>query len=60
VERSALVDFSWDSRTLNKIIIASALRLPTSKPVGNWIDLGLKRCKILNFVLKIKEREENL
>jgi hypothetical protein len=27
--------YSLDSRTLNKISIASALRLPTSKAIGN-------------------------
>jgi hypothetical protein len=28
--------FSWDSRSFNKIFIASALRLPNSPAIGNY------------------------
>jgi len=45
-ERGALADFSLDSRTVNKISIAAALRLPTSQAISNKIDFGMKR--ILN------------
>jgi hypothetical protein len=44
------VDFSLDSRTLNKISIAAAYSLPTSKAIGNEIDLGVKRFRILNSI----------
>jgi hypothetical protein len=40
--------FDLDSQTLNKISIAAALRLPTSKYVGNLIDLCVKHYRILN------------
>jgi hypothetical protein len=49
-ERTDLVIFSLDSRILNKISIASALHLLTSKAIGNWIGLGVKRYRILNFI----------
>jgi hypothetical protein len=46
--------FSLDSRAPNKISTASASCLPTSKAIANKIDLGIKRYRILNFILKIK------
>ncbi len=48
--------FSLDSRTLNKISIVSALRLPTSKVICNSIDLGVKRYRIFNF---FKNEDQN-
>jgi hypothetical protein len=41
-ERGTLAEFSLDIRTLNKISIAAAYSLPTSKAVDKWIDLDLK------------------
>jgi hypothetical protein len=47
------VFFSLDSRTLNKISIANALRLPTSQAlVIRLIDLGVKRYRFLNSLKK--------
>ncbi len=47
--------FSLDSRTLNKISIASAFPLPTSKAIVNKIHLSVKPYRIfLNFISKLK------
>jgi hypothetical protein len=42
--------FSLDSQTLNKISIAATYSLPTSKSIGTWIDLGMKRYRTFNSV----------
>jgi hypothetical protein len=47
-----VADFSLDSRTVDKISIASAYSLPTSKAFGKDINLGVKRYRILNFIKK--------
>jgi hypothetical protein len=45
-----------DTRTLSKISIAAAYILPTSKAIGNLMDLGVKRYTILNSILKNRDQ----
>jgi hypothetical protein len=42
-QRGALAIFSLDRRSPNKFSRTSALRLLTSKALGNYIDLGSRR-----------------